>query len=350
MAVTTAMSQSPAWPKAARPSRSWGYADFSCWWSSTWLIEVATREVTTNSAPMAMSMPRWMWAGWRTSSALVVTHSKALKRKTPRATASMNEAGLWPCSGERGKRSAWWLFARAATRRPGWRRARGRWRRPGGRRRSAPRARLEATAAPRSPRIHSAATHEGSEKAWVRAVPTMNASAGDDEERCRHVGEGDGQRDAVIHGPLHVEPDGRRRREHGIELAEESQASSAQEPRHPEAIHAESPPVDDESAAARYSTAAKVEAGGRGDDRAQPERAPKLFAAVMGGRDRLLTHSVAPGVRAPVGHWSRKATMEMASRRITSSPEPASLISPDMYFSEGLRSPQTCRRSPRSSP
>jgi len=134
-----------------------GYADFSCWWSSTWLIEVATREVTTNSAPMAMSMPRWMWAGWRTSSALVVTHSKALKRKTPRATASMNEAG---CGRAAGRGEAQRVVALRQGRHPDDQG--GGEHEVGGDVLEAagdphPR-RLEATAAPRSPRIHSAAT------------------------------------------------------------------------------------------------------------------------------------------------------------------------------------------------
>ena len=41
-------------------------------------MATVTSEQTTKRIPTEMSIPRWTWWGRRTSSALVVTHSKAL--------------------------------------------------------------------------------------------------------------------------------------------------------------------------------------------------------------------------------------------------------------------------------
>ena len=43
-----------------------------------WLMATVATQQTTQRMPMAISMPRWIDSGLRTSSALVVTHSKAL--------------------------------------------------------------------------------------------------------------------------------------------------------------------------------------------------------------------------------------------------------------------------------
>jgi hypothetical protein len=53
---------------------------------------------------------------------------------------------------------------------------------------------------------------------------------GDDQDDGGQVGEGDGEGHAVVHGPLHVEPDGGRRREHPVQLAEEAPGHQGQEP------------------------------------------------------------------------------------------------------------------------
>jgi len=47
-------------------------------WVRVWLMATAATEHTTHRMPMAISMPRLIDSGFRTSSALVVTHSNAL--------------------------------------------------------------------------------------------------------------------------------------------------------------------------------------------------------------------------------------------------------------------------------
>ena len=89
--VTASITPSPNRPATCRPRNSWGNAESSCAVESRWLMAIAASEHVRNRMPRLASIPRGTSSGERTSSLLAVTHSKALYRNTPKATAWTND-------------------------------------------------------------------------------------------------------------------------------------------------------------------------------------------------------------------------------------------------------------------
>ena len=162
--------------------------------------------------------------------------------------------------------------------------------------------RLVTTATDSSPTIQRDATQAGLAEGVGQRAAHDEGVRRDDEDDGRHVGEGDGERGAVVHGPLHVEADGGRGRVETVELAEEAVGEQGEGSRHddgdPGGVTCH---IGDETRGGQVLQGGEGQAGRGGDDGAQPEGAAERGAGGVG-------HGVGVRYRGrPPWRWRRCA-------------------------------------------
>ena len=262
---------------------------------------------TTKRMHTAMNMARWMCLGsggpprrWWSP-----TRRPSRGRSPAPPTRRTSAPERW-WSGSTGCAAACPTAPGPPPTRPGWPPGRPRWPRPGPSRPPCTPRRFDATATAEQ----GQRPHRGQPAADVEHVGQCGA---DDEGVGRHhqhdgaqVREGDRQGHPVVHGPRHVAADGRRRREHAVQLAEERPGQQGQHPGHPDGDPGRVPGhVGDQSGGRQVLQGGEGQPGGGGRP---PCAGPWPGGGWRPGRCRRWSRRR--------GHWSRKATIDMASSRM----------------------------------